>query len=432
MRSTVSDPPRATASGATVDGSDVVLRDGSTIHLRRPAPEDVEGVAAFLRGLSPDATRFRFLGPGPQAGPRGARRSSSAAPACWRSPAPRRRSSACMLHPERALAPSSPSRSTTPGRVAGIATLLLAHLAQFAAGHAAWRPSPRGSIPPTTGCFMSSATRASRSRCAPSRANYTSSSRPSWAGGDRPLRGARPDRAPWRQSVTCSQPASIAVDRRLAPAGERRRSGRAQPRCRRFAGAALPDQPARPTTIAGRPCLRIDRRRARTRRAGRRGGRRAASCPRPRGSARSKGVRALVVLSAGFGEDGRLRARALQAELLGICRADGHAARRAQLPRRAQHRPGGARWTPRSRPVARRRAASRFASQSGAYGIAALDDCRARAALGCPRSSRWATRPTSRATTSCASGSRIPAPTRCCSTSSRSATRGASARSRGG
>ncbi|HEX6695560.1 MAG TPA: hypothetical protein VF080_02155, partial [Solirubrobacteraceae bacterium] len=66
MLSTVSEPPRATASGATVDGSDVVLRDGSTIHLRPTGSGDAEGVAAFLRGLSPEASWFRFLGSGPQ------------------------------------------------------------------------------------------------------------------------------------------------------------------------------------------------------------------------------------------------------------------------------------------------------------------------------------------------------------------------------
>ena len=66
MLSTVSEPPRATASAATVDDSDVVLRDGSTVHVRQTGPGDVEGVAAFLRGLSPEAWWFRFLGSGPQ------------------------------------------------------------------------------------------------------------------------------------------------------------------------------------------------------------------------------------------------------------------------------------------------------------------------------------------------------------------------------
>jgi hypothetical protein len=48
---------------ATVEtGSDVVLRDGSTVHLRPARPDDAPGVADFLRGLSDEARWFRFLG----------------------------------------------------------------------------------------------------------------------------------------------------------------------------------------------------------------------------------------------------------------------------------------------------------------------------------------------------------------------------------
>jgi acetyl coenzyme A synthetase (ADP forming)-like protein len=47
-----------------VGGSDVVLRDGSTVHLRLVKPDDAECVAAFLGGLSEDARWFRFLGSG--------------------------------------------------------------------------------------------------------------------------------------------------------------------------------------------------------------------------------------------------------------------------------------------------------------------------------------------------------------------------------
>ena len=67
MTSTLSDPPppveletRRALDGAT----DVVLRDGSTVHVRPTVPADVEAVAAFLDGLSPDARWFRFLGGG--------------------------------------------------------------------------------------------------------------------------------------------------------------------------------------------------------------------------------------------------------------------------------------------------------------------------------------------------------------------------------
>ena len=92
-----------------------------------------------------------------------------------------------------------------------------------------------------------------------------------------------------------------------------------------------------------------------------------------------KGVRALVVLSGGFGEDGP-EGEARQAELLGICRETGmrlvgpnclgvlNTAPAVQMD--ATFAPG--------RPPAGRIA---YASQSGAYGIAALDDA-ARRGLG--------------------------------------------------
>jgi acetyl coenzyme A synthetase (ADP forming)-like protein len=43
-------------------GTDVVLRDGSTLHLRSVVSADADGVAGFLRGLSQEARWFRFLG----------------------------------------------------------------------------------------------------------------------------------------------------------------------------------------------------------------------------------------------------------------------------------------------------------------------------------------------------------------------------------
>ena len=41
-----------------------MLRDGSTVHVRPAVTTDVEALAAFLDGLSPDARWFRFLGGG--------------------------------------------------------------------------------------------------------------------------------------------------------------------------------------------------------------------------------------------------------------------------------------------------------------------------------------------------------------------------------
>jgi len=42
--------------------SDVALRDGSPVHVRSVSPADAEPLAAFLEALSPDASWFRFLG----------------------------------------------------------------------------------------------------------------------------------------------------------------------------------------------------------------------------------------------------------------------------------------------------------------------------------------------------------------------------------
>ena len=40
--------------------SDVVLRDGSTVRIRPPRPDDVERVEDYLIGLSPETRRLRF------------------------------------------------------------------------------------------------------------------------------------------------------------------------------------------------------------------------------------------------------------------------------------------------------------------------------------------------------------------------------------
>ena len=132
MPSTVSEPSRATASAATVDDSDVVLRDGSTVHLRTTGPGDVDGVAAFLRGLSPEAWWFRFLGSGPQA--------DHAA----RALVERGTGLVAVAGPEETVVahacfvPETRNRAELAVAVAdgwqgqGIATLLLAHLAQLA------------------------------------------------------------------------------------------------------------------------------------------------------------------------------------------------------------------------------------------------------------------------------------------------------------
>ena len=44
--------------------ADIALRDGSTVHVRPVRSEDVDGLAAFLGGLSEEARTFRFFSAG--------------------------------------------------------------------------------------------------------------------------------------------------------------------------------------------------------------------------------------------------------------------------------------------------------------------------------------------------------------------------------
>ena len=145
----------------------------------------------------------------------------------------------------------------------------------------------------------------------------------------------------------------------------------------------------------------------------RRAGRRSRSRPRPSCDVAREcgaaGVRALVVLSAGFAEVGR-RGRDRQAELLAVCRASGM---RLVGPNCL----GVLNTAPdvgSERDVRAGRAARRAASRSPprAARSASRRSPRPRAAgSACPRSCRPATRPTSPATTSCASGRTTPTPT---------------------
>ena len=143
-----------------------------------------------------------------------------------------------------------------------------------------------------------------------------------------------------------------------------------------------------------------------------------------------KGVRGLVVITSGFGETGPDRARG----------AAGAGHRRP----RERHAGGGSERARRRQPGQGRvaqRLARAAAAPAGPGGLL-LPVRRARhpesspprpsAASGCRRSSRPATAPTSRATTSCSTGTPTPTPTSSCSTSRPSATRASSPGSRGG
>ena len=119
-----------------------------------------------------------------------------------------------------------------------------------------------------------------------------------------------------------------------------------------------------------------------------------------------KGVSALVVLSGGFGEDGP-EGEARQAELLRICRETGM---RLVGPNclGVRNMSSAVQMDAMSR-CAVLGGPNRVRLSERRYGIAAPTDA-ARRGRACRRSSRWATRLTCRATTSCASGSRTTAP----------------------
>ena len=134
----------------------------------------------------------------------------------------------------------------------------------------------------------------------------------------------------------------------------------------------------------------------------------------------ARGVRGLVVISAGFAEAGERGARASARARWTICRATRDAADRPELHGDRQHRSGReAERHVRSAVSAARRDRVPLAERRARPGG---DGLRAGArASGSRRSSRWATRPTSPATTCSRTGRRTPTPTWCCCTSSRSA-----------
>ncbi len=121
------------------------------------------------------------------------------------------------------------------------------------------------------------------------------------------------------------------------------------------------------------------------------------------------GVRALLVISAGFAETGAEGA-ARQRELLEICRESGMRLVGPELPGGAEHRARGA--PRRDLRGARRRCRAASASSRRAAGSGSRSSTRPAASVsGSHRSCRSATRPTSPATTCCTTGSTTPTPT---------------------
>ena len=240
----------------------------------------------------------------------------------------------------RPAARRSRSRSPTSWHGRGIATILLAHLAELARRATASTRSPPIVLPeqpPDDRRCSATPASPSRSRSQPGELEFELPA-PLDAGGARALRGARPRRRR-RGRRARAAPGVGRGHRRVAPRGHRSaRAVAAQPARGRLHGPPAPSSTRAATRSAACRRYRVDRRRAR---AGRAGGR---SPSRPRAvvdvarECGAAGVRALVVLSAGFAEVGAEGATR-QAELLDVCRAGGHAAGRPELPRRAQHGP---------------------------------------------------------------------------------------------
>ena len=375
MTSTLSDPPQPVAletTSAPLDGAtDIVLRDGSTVHVRPAVAADVDAVAAFLDGLSPDARWFRFLGGGINALrvargliDRGVGLVATAgvdgqvvAHACF-VPEP------TGERAELAFAVADARQEQ------GIATLMLAHLAQLA--EAAGIVTLTAVVHPANHRMIGVLRDSGFALDVRAEPGLLEIELPAQLSAEARERFEERDRTAAVAAVRhVLQPESIAV----VGASRRQASvGGTVVRNLVAAGFAGPVYPINPhaRTIAGRPAygalaevpapveLAII----------------AVAAPAVLDAARacaSAGVPALVVLSAGFGEAGA-EGRARQAELLGICRETGmrlvgpnclgvlNTAREVRM---------NATFAP-SRPPAGRIG---FASQSGAYGIVALALC---------------------------------------------------------
>jgi acyl-CoA synthetase (NDP forming)/GNAT superfamily N-acetyltransferase len=376
MTSAISDPPQLVeleTTHASLDGpTDVVLRDGSTVHVRPTVADDVEAAATFLDGLSPEAHWFRFLGGGMSAlraarwlighgvglvATAGVDGHDVVAHACF---VPERNGERAEL----AFAVAD----AWQGR--GIGTLMLAHLAQLA--EASGFVTLTAVVHPGNHRMLSvlrDSGFALDVRAEPGLlrielpAQLTSIARERFEERDRTAAVAAVRHV--------LQPASVAVI-----GASRRRASIGGTLVRnlvtgRFAGPVYPINP-HAQTIAGRAAygslaevpapveLAII----------------AVAAPAVLDAARAcamAGVRALVVLSAGFGEAGE-EGRAHQAELLGICREAGMRLVGPNCLGVLNTAPGvrmNATFAPGRPPTGR----IAFASQSGAYGIAALELC---------------------------------------------------------
>jgi acetyl coenzyme A synthetase (ADP forming)-like protein len=349
------------------DESEIVLRDGSTAHVRVTGPDDAGLVCELIEGLSPDARWLRFLGTGMSFERVAARLTEDGVGVLALAGDPGRAvAHACFM-------PDGPSRAEVAFEVAdawqgrGIGTVLLAHLAQLATERGV--KTFTAVVHPSNHRML----RVFRDSGFPLEVR----SEPGALHVEFPAELGPEARARFEERDDLAAAAAVGhvlMPSSVAVIGASRRRGSiggavmGNLAAAGFSGALYPINP-NARTIAGHRAFASVR-----------------DVPGPVDLAvvaiaaagvleaahecAEKGVRALVVLSAGFGETGA-EGRARQDELLAICRRSGmrlvgpnclgvlNTAEAVGL--NATFAPG--------RPPAGRIA---FASQSGAYGIAAL------------------------------------------------------------
>jgi acyl-CoA synthetase (NDP forming)/GNAT superfamily N-acetyltransferase len=350
------------------EGTDVALRDGSTVHVRRAGPADGDGLVAFMRGLSAEARWFRFLGAGvdPE---RAARELLRRGTGLVATAGPQ---DAIVAHA--ILVRETAERAELALAVAddwqgkGIATILLAHLAQLA--EAAGVVALTAIVHPTNHRMLRVLRDSGFTMEVHAEPDALVVELPAQLGPAARERFEKRDRVAAVAAVRhVLAPASIAV------IGASRRAdtiGGAVVRnlvAEGFAGPVYAINPHARTVAKLRAFETL------------------ADVPGPvelaviavpapavlyaASACAAKGVRALVVLSAGFGEAGP-QGRARQAKLLRICREAGMRIVGPNCLGVLNTDPDvrlNATFAP-GRPPAGRIA---YASQSGAYGIAALD-----------------------------------------------------------
>ncbi|MGH2941630.1 MAG: GNAT family N-acetyltransferase [Solirubrobacteraceae bacterium] len=356
--------------------SDIALRDGSTVHVRAVGPSDVEPLAAFLDGLSAQARWFRFLGGGVDAG-RAARALVESGVGLLATAGP---GGAIVAHA--CYVPEAADRAEVAFAVGdawqgrGIATLLLGQLAELA--DAAGYATLTATVHPTNHRMLQVFRDSGFAIEVSSEPGELHVRMPSRLGPGAHERFEERDRVGAVAAVRhVLEPASVAV---VGASRRRDRVGGAVLRnlleagfsgpvyavnhhARRVAGlpayASLHDVPGpvelAVIAVAAPSVLAVAR-----------------DCA-------AHGVRALVVLSAGFAETGSEGGQR-QDELLRICRDAGMRLVGPNCLGVLNTDPGvrlDATFAPSGPPAGR----IAFASQSGAYGIAALDQA-ARRGLG--------------------------------------------------